>query len=663
MSDLLHSVSQVRKSLQKKRLLRDKELSLNFTPLGLFDSDRSKTERNQRFQHRGEKSLHSEIGLTSPNGGKRFDFLDGLTSPTRVRSYKIDAANLLISRLKRFLIKHFFIWKKNIEVLRNEENNIFQQKAWRLKVSVGKPGAKIQEKIRKSNMAGKIVRKSQDNISKIIKKITSSFDIGSDDETPILDLEVSEKILHVEVKNDAEKKKFFLGPRKETAARTLLRVLQKKIKEILKEIGRKGNWKKALMELSDGVVRKRSRAVFEEILHKAPVRKSITKGDGKGSRTNFEGCLQNIRKFIDEKREKQTKRRSIDTSQFNEFLSKLPLLYRKSLLRQFFHILRPNNKENSVKAIFSLISAIQKAFIKVSFGCIRFYPSALKNNQRTLKLLMKNLHKDFVYRMKTCFRCWKSETIINLKQKELNSLSTATIYNILSSLINCRAKVFFSTSKFAMNKFREISKEKYKNILKAANRLSLFIRDLKFKPFTRWKYAARTYKGKVLGKKQVFFRLERNLMLAACQNLQNAFAAILIYAKQKQAAVRLMNKFFKNSFHEVFAFFQEKVLKKPQANKASEGIPRVIPRKFTYKYLCGALNKLGNNLSFHHNALKKNTMKKWRFHSLKANRLERITIKYNQDVNRTLACSLLFKSIDMGVLTSIRFSFIKMLKF
>ena len=127
MSDLLYNVSQVRKSLQKKRLIRNKELSLNFTPLPPFDTDRSKTER---YRLRQDKSQNSEIGLTSPSGPKRFEFLESLTSPSRVRSYKIDAANLLVSRLKRFFLKHFIIWKENMEALRNEENNIFHQKAW-----------------------------------------------------------------------------------------------------------------------------------------------------------------------------------------------------------------------------------------------------------------------------------------------------------------------------------------------------------------------------------------------------------------------------------------------------------------------------------------------------------------------------------------------------
>ena len=130
MSDLLYSVSLVRKSLQKKRQLRNKDLLLNFDPLNPFDNDKSKTERNLRTRNTNpDKSQNSEIAMSSPQAPKRFEFVDRLTSPTRVRSYKIDAANLLVSRLKCFVNKHFAIWKKNTEVLKREESNIFKQKA------------------------------------------------------------------------------------------------------------------------------------------------------------------------------------------------------------------------------------------------------------------------------------------------------------------------------------------------------------------------------------------------------------------------------------------------------------------------------------------------------------------------------------------------------
>ena len=49
MSDLLYNISLTRKSLHKRRKLRSKDLNLNFMNIFTLESDRSKTERNQRL--------------------------------------------------------------------------------------------------------------------------------------------------------------------------------------------------------------------------------------------------------------------------------------------------------------------------------------------------------------------------------------------------------------------------------------------------------------------------------------------------------------------------------------------------------------------------------------------------------------------------------------
>ena len=114
----MYDASQVRNSLQKKRLIHNKDLNSNFAPLSHLTQTGVKLEEIglNRINHRRPNK---------PFESKRFEFLENLTSPSRVRSYKIDPVNILVSRLKRFILKHFTIWKEHMEALRNEENNIF----------------------------------------------------------------------------------------------------------------------------------------------------------------------------------------------------------------------------------------------------------------------------------------------------------------------------------------------------------------------------------------------------------------------------------------------------------------------------------------------------------------------------------------------------------
>ena len=707
MSDLLYNVSQVRKSLQKKRLIRNKELSLNFTPLPPFDTDRSKTER---YRLRQDKSQNSEIGLTSPSGPKRFEFLESLTSPSRVRSYKIDAANLLVSRLKRFFLKHFIIWKENMEALRNEENNIFHQKAWRLKVSVGRPESRFTESVTRNHMAGKIVRKSQDNIAKIISKITSSLDLDSEDDAPIIedkkmihassidnlnffhgDKVPLKRIVHpkinLQTKNNQDRLKEKAQQRiRERAAKKLLDFLRNKVKSLFGAFVRKEIDGKKMKTFFEGLLISRFKIIYSTISFAAKNQEPESRvNDSKSNRKNFEGCLLNIRKFIDEKRDKKEKRNSvIPLSTIEAALEKLFFLTRKCILSQFFLFLHEYSFQKGFiffEKILTIAKTHQTSLLTASFNLIQLYPKTLSNHTKILKLLLKNLKKDCTYRIKTCFKFWRSATSQSIKQLEFTSLSAITVHNILLNLINCKTKMFFTTCTLALNKFKHLTQEKYSNIQKAANRLSLCIRDKQFKPFTLWKYNARAYKSRFLSRKPVFFRMERRIMLMVNKNMRDAFSSILIYIKQKQSAIRLINKFFKKYLQVIFTDFHQKTkisdkVKSPlfpisktigtllsRYSRITDSHSQFRPRKFTFKYLCNALNKLANNLSFHHNSLKKNTIRKWRVYSMNAGTMHLIKLKYNRDVRQALACSNLFKATDMLLLSSIRFSFIKLLKY
>ena len=58
------------------------------------------------------------------------------SSPARARSYKLDAAGLLMSRVKKFIAKHFALWRQNTDSLRNMETKMFGNRDLVFKVNI-----------------------------------------------------------------------------------------------------------------------------------------------------------------------------------------------------------------------------------------------------------------------------------------------------------------------------------------------------------------------------------------------------------------------------------------------------------------------------------------------------------------------------------------------
>jgi hypothetical protein len=691
MSDLLYSVSLVRKSLQKKRQQR-KELSLNFTPSNPFDSERSKTERNGRPKlNQSEKSQISEL-VTSPVNYKKFEFNDGLSSPNRFRSYKIDAANLLISRIKNFLKKQFFIWKKKIEYLRNEENEIFNRKASRLKVSVGKYDLKAREIINPQSMAGKIIRKSQENINQLISKITSSIDLGSDEDQPIIEPIQPEKqkpnTSSIYNTNSFSSSKYsgqlvLKKKNREKALKKLFKVLEAKVKPFLSHFFLKNTLIKNLQKTLSQFVYKRLKPIFSLVITTDTKETDNTIEDKKSyNRNNFEECIQSLKNFISQKRN-QKNQKNKDLNQVQYYIGILEGICVKNLL--FYSIFKMklftnNHLVNFVKLLEKFYKQNERKIYTLCFSIILSYPQTLKNYQRLLKLLIKNINKDILYRTEACFKHWKSFSCYLVEQQELTSLSAISIHNILLNLINCRTKVFFAAYSLAHDKYNHSNQ----NIKKGMNRLSLCIRDHQHKYFLRWKSASRSYILHLKSNKKSMNGLERSIKAFIFNTLQDSFNQILVFIKIKRTALRLFNKTFLRGFKAVFKdlrssinlkyesenLYSSNTLRKPlryhikdNNNKLSESSLRYKTRKFTFKFLCNCLNRLNDNLSFHHNSLKKNAIIKWKIHCINSSKLQSIKIQYTRDINCTVACTILSRTINMIIISSIRFSYIKLLRY
>lgn len=717
MSDLLHNVYQLRKSLQKKRLQRTKELSLNFAPFSSLDNDRSHTERNLRMKSsNAERSQISEIIVTSPLPLKSFDFRETITSPSRdilkgqLRSYKIDAVHLLVSRVNRYLNKHLFIWKKNTEALRQEENNLFHKNSWRLKVNVGKQLNRPREVqtmgiLATTNyLAGKIIRQSQDNINKIVSKTSGSVDIQFDEGTPLMERS-QEKIIcqsksfvnpnfspvdrsltksHTPYQSLQPKIQF-------KAATSLTRILKKTINKTLqknfytiKSFSAKGkNISSPNPKLSSQFLQNLS--ISDEAKSPSPIDTKFASSlfeERPSHKDSLEGCFQNLKNFLNEKRIKKPRslifRQNSGILQISieKLVRSLTLTIYAITFKAIKNITSPQAQHLSIIAAKTFITAKIRLY-KNTFELIYDYPNLKKISEKAVKMLFKNLNKDYVYRIGACFNFWKISMKKSDKDKELCSLSTVSIHNIIQNIINCRTKIFFSNYKLAMIKYLQINQDKFKNVAKGLNRLCICMREYKVKPYFIWKCYVVNYKNHVESIKKYIFRVERNIKRLVFESFRDSFASIRLFVRQKHSAVRVITKAFAKNVKGFFEDFKIMTLRPDEKKRKIVGNSKVpkgikknsllafgnVPKRFSFKYIFHFVWRLANNLCFHHNCLKKNTLIRWKNLCTNAKRVQSIKMRYDKELNHTLSCTMIAKNLDMIMISFLRFSFIKILKY
>ncbi|OMJ70064.1 hypothetical protein SteCoe_32049 [Stentor coeruleus] len=151
MEELLQSVSSVRKNIQERRNSRtraenyqkiDLKLQLPSPRSGLLQNSSSKGQNSKiqlekssinrlHKQNQDEFSRFLQSPLRSPQSSKL------KLSPSRKKTYKLDAAALLISRIKKFLIKKLKIWKEAAEKIRSFEKGAYKRELI-FKVNVAK---------------------------------------------------------------------------------------------------------------------------------------------------------------------------------------------------------------------------------------------------------------------------------------------------------------------------------------------------------------------------------------------------------------------------------------------------------------------------------------------------------------------------------------------
>ncbi|OMJ82119.1 hypothetical protein SteCoe_17285 [Stentor coeruleus] len=716
MSDLLHNVYQLRESLKKKRQQRAKELSLNFAPFSSQDNNRSYTERNTRIKsNNAERSQISEIIVTSPLPLRSFDFRETITSPSRdtikvqLRSYKIDAVHLLVSRVNRYLNKHLFIWKKNTEALRQEEINLFKQNSWRLKVNVVKQQNMPREVqsigilSTNNSLAGKIIRQSQDSINKLVSKTSGSVDIQFDDMTPLME-KSQEKIIcqsrsfvnpnfspvdrslkksHSHYKSPQPKSQFKTGSLANILKKTISKILIKvfciiknfspKVKKVSSPVQRQ-----PLQFLQDLIINDESKSpspnntrFINSLFEEKPSHKD-----------SIEGCFQNLKNFLSEKRIKKPrslifrKNSGILQISIEKLIKSLTLTIYSKVFKTIKNISSLQSQHLSNIVIKAFTTAKTRLYKSV-FELIYEYPNLRKINEKTIKILFKNLNKDYIYRLGACFNFWKNSMKKSDKDKELCSLSTVSIHNIIQNIINCRTKIFFSNYKLALIKYLQINQDKFKNIIKGLNRLSICMREYKVKPFFIWKCYVANCKKYAESIKKYIFRIERNIKKLVFECFLESFVMIKLFVRQKQSAVRVITKAFIKNVKGFFDDFRIVTLRPDDLKRKFVGKYKVpkgikknslfafgnIPKRRSFKYIFHFVLRLANDLLFHHNCLKKNTLIRWKNLCNNVKRVQSIKMRYDKELNHTLSCTVIAKNLDMIMISFLRFSFIKILKY
>lgn len=141
MEELLQSVTSVRKNIQERRNSRtraenlqkiDLKLQLSSPRSGVLQNSSSKGQNSKtelekssfnrlHKQNQDEFSRFLQSPLRSPQSAKV------KLSPSRKKTYKIDAAALLVSRVKKFLIKKLRIWKEAAEKIRSFEKGAYKR--------------------------------------------------------------------------------------------------------------------------------------------------------------------------------------------------------------------------------------------------------------------------------------------------------------------------------------------------------------------------------------------------------------------------------------------------------------------------------------------------------------------------------------------------------
>ena len=273
-------------------------------------------------------------------------------------------------------------------------------------------------------MAGKIIRKSQDNIAQLISKITGSDSIVSDEDTPILGSIIEDKKCSYasSIENaqsfslEKNVSKIPIYPRisnkkKEKGILILVKLAYKKMNFWYSMIIKNAKCLDKLSSFLKKILTNRFKLVLELLTSFDDDSKEFTnRSRDKSSRESFKGCIQNIKNFINDKREKKKSilsQKKINLESIEFCLLKLSINIEKSIVKEYFQEIIKNSGffvlqfSNQVEKV---LNVYKIKYARLAFNSIRDYQMLIKKYSRTIKSLVINLSKDFIYRLSTCFK-------------------------------------------------------------------------------------------------------------------------------------------------------------------------------------------------------------------------------------------------------------------
>ena len=197
--------------------------------------------------------------------------------------------------------------------------------------------------MKNASLAGKIVRKSQENISNFMSKYTSSIDLNFDDDAPIIEViqEDKQKSYTSSIDNlnsfSAEKNltKFSIFSRFSQKNNNLRKFLNLLKKILLRRFGfcvKKIRLWEGFRRVFKNLCKNRCRTVLEIILKSEEIQKNRN-----SVKENLEGCIKNLQNYITIERDKKTKKsKNLDLKRIKNSGDRLDSIFTKSLLFSSF---------------------------------------------------------------------------------------------------------------------------------------------------------------------------------------------------------------------------------------------------------------------------------------------------------------------------------------
>jgi hypothetical protein len=465
------------------------------------------------------------------------------SSPVRKRTYKLDAAVLLCSRIKEFIAKHFRLWKKITSQINTAEKNLFDHKALVFKVSLGPSQAKNRYISRDMNSDDELLSKSSTKRFSPMSPVLFDFNKGksggcntTSDKTSIIEViaedfqtnKATEKRIHSAYNNHNDKllpsstraassfsqrssEKFSARPVKNSVLEKLFRILSEKYKKkiLTAFTGLIGNLKyfetlANLLKVLNTPLRANLQYSLTQILRTRNYAKVI-RGSAMISGI-FLNKITEIFHFIKFRSvvESVISEVSIGDSSKDDFKDCLEniknSLNKKSKLSYSFVSILEVIEKKAVKRYYFLfmdllsytrktlefVHLIGKVGLSKSFKCILSENKENKMYKFRINSLYRNILKNVRFRCAKCFEQWKFWSF-DFIENDILSLKVLTMSNFFENLMKNRAKAIFYI--YRANKDRKHSSvdTKNKKIVRGTIKLDRLYKKIKRLFFYDWK--------------------------------------------------------------------------------------------------------------------------------------------------------------------------------